>query len=86
VPFGLEQSYRRKALAVGTSDLLVQRGIRRPNHCQFMPEELAQAFDDLMAWVTGGTKPEGDDVLAADLSTLGLRWTTPLLPGDPLNR
>lgn len=86
VPFSLEQSYRRKTLAVGTDGLLVQRAIRRPYHCQFETAERAQAFDDLVRWMEQGTKPEGDDVLAADLSTLGLRWTTPLLPEDPTSR
>jgi hypothetical protein len=86
VPFSLEQSYRRKTLAVGTSDLLVQRAIRRPNHCQFETAERTQAFDDLVAWLVYGVKPEGDDVLAEDLSTIGLRWTRPLLPDDPANR
>ena len=86
VPFSLEQSYRRKAIAVGTDDLLVQRAIRRPRHCQFEAAERAQAFDDLVAWMEHGVRPEGDDVLAADLSDIGLRWTTPLLPDDPANR
>ncbi len=83
VPFSLEQSYRRKAMAVGTSHLLVQRAIRRPNHCQFEDAERIQALDDLVAWMNGGERPEGDDVLAADLSDIGLRWTKPLMPEDP---
>src|SRR5262249_3224605 len=33
VPFSLEQSYRPRTLAVGTSHLLVQRAIRWPAHC-----------------------------------------------------
>jgi pimeloyl-ACP methyl ester carboxylesterase len=86
VPFSLEQDYRRKAMAAGTADLLVQRGVRRPNHCQFEGPELTRAFDDLVAWIERGVKPEGDDILADDLSTLGLHWTTPLLPDDPMNR
>jgi hypothetical protein len=83
VPFALEQGYRRLTLAAGTSDLLVQRAIRRPAHCQFETTELTRAFDDLVAWIERGQKPDGDDVLAPDLSQLGLRWTTPLLPDDP---
>jgi hypothetical protein len=86
VPFSVEQEYRRKTVAAGTSDLLVQRGIRRPNHCQFELGELTRAFDDLVAWIEQGTKPAGDDVLTADLGSLGLRWTAPLLPDDPAQR
>ena len=84
VPFSLQQEYRRKTISAGTGDLLVQRAIRRPAHCQFEQAELTRAFDDLVAWIEQGVRPEGDDVLSPDLASLGLRWTTPLLPDDPL--
>jgi len=45
-----------------------------------------QAFDDLVAWVEGGARPDGDDVLAADVSTLGLLRTSILHPEDPARR
>ena len=83
VPFSLEQDYRRMVDAAGRGDLLVQRAIRRPDHCQFTDTELNQAWDDLVGWVERGIKPEGDDVLSPDLSQIGLKWTVPLLPGDP---
>jgi hypothetical protein len=83
VPFSLQQSYRRKVEAAGDGDLLVQRAIRRPGHCQFTVAEQARAFDDLVRWVEEGVRPEGDDVLAPDLSEIGLDFTDPLLPGDP---
>jgi hypothetical protein len=77
VPFSLEQAYRQKTLQAGTQDLLVQRAIRRAGHCTFAPAEREQAFDDLVSWVQGGPAPEGDDVLASDLSGIGVRWTMP---------
>jgi pimeloyl-ACP methyl ester carboxylesterase len=83
VPFGLQQEYRRRTIEAGTADLLVQRAIRRPGHCQFEVAEVTRAFDDLVAWIDQGTPPAGDDVLSPDLASLGLRWTTPLLPNDP---
>lgn len=83
VPFRLEQEYRRKADAAGTAGLLVQRAVRRPGHCDFRPAERTHAFDDLVAWIERGVIPEGEDLLSADSATLGLRWTTPLLPDDP---
>lgn len=86
VPFSVEQEYRRLAQAAGAGNLLVQRGVRRPGHCQFENSERMQAFTDLVAWVERGIKPQGDDVLAADPSSLGLRWTTPLRPDDPARR
>ncbi len=82
VPWSLEQDYRRKAIAAGTADLLVQRAVRWPGHCTFDGEVTEQAFDDLVAWMERGVKPAGDDVLAADLSTIGLRWTPTLHADD----
>ena len=83
VPFSLEQDYRRTVDAAGAGDLLVQRAIRRPDHCQFSDAERRQAWDDLVGWVEQGAKPAGDDVLSPDLSQIGLQWTDPLMPGDP---
>ncbi len=83
VPFSHEQRYRRRAIAAGTDHLLVQRAIRRPRHCDFNSDERTQAFDDLVTWLETGMRPDGDDVLASDLSQLGVPWTTPLNVDDP---
>ena len=85
-PFSLEQSYRRRTLTVGTSHLLVQRAIRWPGHCAIDGDVREQAFDDLVAWIERGVKPDGDDVLTPDVSKLGLRWTPILHPDDPARR
>jgi pimeloyl-ACP methyl ester carboxylesterase len=84
VPFKLEQDYRRKTLAAGTNDLLVQRAIRRAGHCNFSADERNLALDDLVAWLEHGVKPRGEDVLTSDVAHLGLEWTMPLEAGDPL--
>ena len=84
VPLSLEQSYRRRTIAAGTDHLLVQRVHRAPSHCGFDGEMREQAFDDLVAWVERGVRPPGEDVLAPDLSRIGLRWTPILYPNDPL--
>jgi len=63
VPFSMQQIYRRRAIDVGTVDLLVQRAIRGRGHCEFLAGELTTAFDDLVNWVVNGVKPEGDDIL-----------------------
>jgi dienelactone hydrolase len=86
VPFSLQQAYRRRTLAAGTSHLLVQRAIRWARHCAFDGEAREQAFDDLVAWIERGGKPDGDDVLTADVSKLGLQWTLLLHPNDPAQR
>ena len=84
VPLSLEQSYRRRTIAAGTDHLLVQRVVRAPTHCGFAGETRERAFDDLVAWIERGVRPEGEDVLAPDLSRIGLKWTPVLHPEDPL--
>ena len=84
VPLSLEQSYRRRTVAAGTAHLLVQRVTRAPSHCGFDGETREQAFDDLVAWIERGVRPDGEDVLAADLRRIGLKWTPVLHPEDPL--
>jgi hypothetical protein len=84
VPLSLEQSYRRRTIAAGTSQLLPQRVIRAPSHCGLDGETREQAFDDLVAWVERGVRPRGEDVLASDLARIGLEWTPVLLLADPL--
>jgi hypothetical protein len=82
VPFAVQQQYRKRTLTAGTADLLVQRAVRWPGHCVFDGEVREQAFDDLVAWIERGVKPAGDDVLAADMATLGRRWTPVPHPED----
>lgn len=82
VPISLEQSYRDIVEDAGNGRLLVQRAIRRAGHCAFSEEERMRAFDDLVAWVEGGTKPLGDDI-SGDLSDIGRAFTTPLEDDDP---
>jgi alpha-beta hydrolase superfamily lysophospholipase len=84
VPLSLEQSYRRRTIAAGTDHLLVQRVMRAPSHCGFDGQTREQAFDDLVAWIERGARPVGEDVLAPDLSRIGLGWTLSLHPEDPL--
>jgi hypothetical protein len=84
VPLSLEQSYRRRTIAAGTGHLLVQRVMRAPSHCGFDGETREQAFDDLVAWIERGVRPQGEDVLATDLSRIGLKWTPVLHVDDPL--
>ena len=84
VPLSLEQSYKRRTMMAGTDHLLVQRVVRSPSHCGVDGSTRRQAFDDLVAWIERGVRPDGEDVLAADLSRVGLKWTPYLHPEDPL--
>jgi hypothetical protein len=84
VPLSLEQSYRRRTIAAGTDHLLVQRVMRAASHCGFDGKTRIQAFDDLVAWIERGVRPVGEDVLASDLSRIGLAYTPALFLEDPL--
>lgn len=65
VPFSMQQVYRNRLVANGTvrADRVVHRAIRGATHCDFTDAEMQAAFDDMVAWVKGGAKPAGDDVL-----------------------
>ncbi len=63
VPFVHQQIYRRNAINNGSDNLLVQRAIRAPGHCDFTVDEESRAFADLVDWVDTGISPAGDDVM-----------------------
>ena len=46
---------------------------------------MTAAFDDLVAWVKTGTKPQGDEV-EGDLSNAGMTFTNPRRANDPGGR
>jgi pimeloyl-ACP methyl ester carboxylesterase len=82
VPIFLQRWLKDAVHAAGRADLLIQRVYRIPGHCGFSQPEMIRAFDDLVAWVTTGARPAGDDV-SADLLNAGLQFTNPLREGDP---
>ncbi len=82
VPISGMQDFRRLAEAAGNGDLLVQRAVRAPGHCDFSDQELIRAMEDLADWVENGVKPEGEDILGS-LEDAGRDFTDPLREGDP---
>ncbi|WP_245949555.1 hypothetical protein [Saccharothrix carnea] len=62
VPFSMEQVYEREVERNGRGHLLAQRAIRAVNHCEFSPNEVGTAWDDLLTWVDTGRKPAADVV------------------------
>ena len=63
VPFRHQQLYRERAQENGNADLLVQRAIRAPSHCDFSAGEYQAAINDWLKWVNDDIKPTGDEVL-----------------------
>ena len=57
-------------------------GLRLAKVIGFNESEQAKSFDDLVAWVRQGIKPQGDDVFA-DFRDAGRPFTNPLRDGDP---
>ena len=53
----------------------MQRVVRGAESLRVDGETREQAFDDLVAWIERGVRPDGEDVLATDLSRIGLKWT-----------
>jgi pimeloyl-ACP methyl ester carboxylesterase len=86
VPFSMEQIYARKVAAHGVADRLVTRAIRDVRHCGFAPGELEAGFAALVAWVHGGPRPAGDNVLDPGMVAdpqFGCRFTLADRPGLP---
>jgi hypothetical protein len=67
VPFRHQQLYREGAIENGAEDILVQRAIRAPSHCDFTGSEISTALVDWLTWVNGGPKPDGDVVLEPEV-------------------
>ncbi|WP_353175576.1 alpha/beta hydrolase [Salinisphaera sp. T5B8] len=78
VPFVHEQIYRERARENGNDDLLVQRAVRAPGHCDFTQEERQAAFEDMINWEQNSVKPAGDDVsrTAVADADYGCQFTT----------
>jgi hypothetical protein len=82
VPINQEQVLYQAVARAGNSNLLVQRIVRAPGHCNFSAQEVIQTFDDGIMWFEHGVRPAGDNVMG-DLRNAGLQFTNPLRPGDP---
>ncbi|MET7421577.1 prolyl oligopeptidase family serine peptidase [Dactylosporangium sp. NPDC005555] len=78
VPISMEQVYAKRAALQGRGTLFVSRAVRALGHCEFTVPELAQGFDDLVAWVRTGHRPAGDAILdrrAVAAADFGCRFT-----------
>jgi pimeloyl-ACP methyl ester carboxylesterase len=51
-------AYEVPAAIAGTSDKFVARFVEATGHCNFTAAQTGRAFDDLLAWARGGTRPQ----------------------------
>jgi hypothetical protein len=49
--------YNEMVEGAGMGDRLVQQFVPRDGHCSITPEEIGHAFDELVTWTHGGTRP-----------------------------
>lgn len=85
VPFRHQQLYRERAEEHGNEDLLVQRAIRAPGHCDFSATEMSEAVNDWLTWTKGGPKPAGDEVMDPDVvadPAYGCEFTRGFIPAE----
>jgi pimeloyl-ACP methyl ester carboxylesterase len=78
VPIDQARILQQRVDAAGKADRLVQRVMRDPSHCGFTSSEWEANLEALVAWVEHGVKPQGTNVLVANLTRLGR--TFELLP------
>jgi acetyl esterase/lipase len=58
VPLSEAQTSARRVVEAGKGDLLAVRIVEQPGHCSFPDGEYIDAFESLVRWVRGGTRPE----------------------------
>ena len=82
-PIHLDRDYQRMLQESGWDQNLVVQTVRRAGHCAFSEREALAAFTRIVAWLSLGFTPAGDD-LQGDLSLVGTRFTDPFDEDDPL--
>lgn len=82
-PIHLDRDYQRLVNEAGYGQNLVVRTIRRAGHCTFSEREALAGFTAIVAWLSFGFPPAGED-LQGDLSAVGTTFTDPFDEDDPL--
>ena len=59
IPAGTLEVYAERVAEAGDSDRFVQQYVDHTGHCAIAPDEVGRAFDELLGWVHGGSKPRG---------------------------
>ena len=57
IPVSLLTLYNEMVEGEGVGDRLVQQYVPRDGHCSITPEEIGHAFDELVSWTHGGSRP-----------------------------
>ena len=82
-PIHLDRDYQRMLQESGWDRNLVIQTVRRAGHCTFSEREALAAFTRIIAWLSLGFTPAGDD-LQGDLSMVGTKFTDPFDEDDRL--
>ncbi len=84
VPIDQAQILRRRVVAAGKGDLLVQRVIKDIGHCGFSTPEQEATFVALVDWVEHGHKPDGTNLNVEDLRSLDRTFELEPRPDTPV--
>ena len=57
IPVSLLALYNEMVESAGASDRFVQQYVPHDGHCSITPDEIGRAFDELVTWTHGGTRP-----------------------------
>ena len=57
IPPGLLALYNEMVENAGLGDRLVQQYVAHDGHCSITPDEIGDAFDELVSWTHGGARP-----------------------------
>ncbi len=84
VPASTAAYYDELTRRLGVGERFVQQYVNRDGHCNFLPEQVGFAFDELTRWTDGGTRPSAGR-LADDTGQKPVHQGPSALPNQPKN-
>ncbi len=84
VPASTAGYYDELTRRLGVGERFVQQYVDRDGHCNITPEQVGIAFDELIAWVDGGKRPEPGR-LPDDLGQRPVHQEPSAIPAAPKN-
>ncbi|HEX4156532.1 MAG TPA: alpha/beta hydrolase [Acidobacteriaceae bacterium] len=72
VPVAQLAVYQHEVQSAGFGENLVQQYVRRDGHCNVTPDEVGQAFDELVEWTHGAARPTAGVLKTARVLSAGV--------------